>query len=60
MAADVAHLWPIALLFLPLPEIQGVCTLWRLRNQHVHDAGRRIQQVQKALIPMNATAHCPE
>ena len=43
-----------ALVFAPA-GIQALCTLWRLRNQHAHDAGRCIQQMQKALIPMNAT-----
>jgi len=39
--------------FLPPEEIRGVRTLWRLRSQHVADAGRCIQHMQKALIEMN-------
>lgn len=43
--------------FLPPPEIQGVRTLWRLRMQHIRDAGRCIQQMQKAMIQMNVQLH---
>ena len=43
--------------FLPPPEIQAVRTLWRLRIQHVRDAGRCIQQMQKAMIQMNVQLH---
>ena len=43
--------------FVPPPQIQAVRTLWRLRTQHVHEAGRCIQQMQKALIPMNVQLH---
>ena len=43
--------------FLPPPEIHAVRTLWRLRIQHVRDAGRCIQQMQKALIQMNVQLH---
>jgi len=43
--------------FLPPPEIHAVRTLWRLRSQHVRDAGRCIQQMQKALIQMNVQLH---
>jgi hypothetical protein len=34
-----------------------VRTFWRLRSQHVRDAGRCIQQMQKALIQMNVQLH---
>jgi len=43
--------------FLPPPEIHAVRTLWRLRIQHVRDAGRCIQRMQKALIQMNVQLH---
>ena len=43
--------------FLPAPEIHGVRTVWRLRDQHVKDAGRCIQHMQKALIAMNVQLH---
>ena len=43
--------------FLPPPEIQAVRSFWRLRSQHVRDAGRCIQQMQKALIQMNVQLH---
>ena len=43
--------------FLPAPEIHGVRTVWRLRDQHVKDAGRCIQHMQKALIEMNVQLH---
>ena len=43
--------------FLPPPEIHAVRTLWRLRIQHVRDAGRGIQRMQKALIQMNVQLH---
>jgi transposase len=43
--------------FLPPPEIHTVRTLWRLHLQHVRDAGRCIQQMQKALIQMNVQLH---
>jgi len=43
--------------FLPPPEIHAVRTLWRLHQQHVRDAGRCIQQMQKALIQMNVQLH---
>jgi transposase len=43
--------------FLPPPEIHAVRTLWRLRLQHVRDAGRCIQRMQKALIQMNVQLH---
>lgn len=43
--------------FLPSPQIHGVRTMWRLRDQHVKDAGREIQHMQKALIEMNVHLH---
>jgi transposase len=43
--------------FLPSPEIHGVRTIWRLRDQHVKEAGRCIQHMQKALIEMNVQLH---
>jgi len=43
--------------FLPPPEIHAVRTLWRLRSQHVRDAGRCIQRMQKAMIQMNVQLH---
>ena len=43
--------------FLPAPEIHSVRTIWRLRDQHVKDAGRCVQQMQKALIEMNVQLH---
>lgn len=43
--------------FLPSPQIHGVRTMWRLRDQHVKDAGRCIQHMQKALIEMNVQLH---
>jgi transposase len=45
--------------FLPAPEIHGVRTVWRLRDQHVKDAGRCIQHMQKALIEMNVQLPLP-
>ena len=38
-------------------EIHGVRTVWRLRDQHIKDAGRCIQHMQKALIEMNVQLH---
>jgi transposase len=43
--------------FLPAPEIHGIRTMWRLRDQHVKDAGRCIQHMQKSLIAMNVQLH---
>jgi len=43
--------------FLPPPEIHAARTLWRLHIQHVRDAGRCIQRMQKALIQMNVQLH---
>ena len=43
--------------FLPAPEIHGIRTVWRLRDQHIKDAGRCIQHMQKSLIAMNVQLH---
>src|SRR5207245_6535033 len=34
-------------------EIRGVRTIWRQRSRVVQDAGRAVQQMQKALTTMN-------
>jgi transposase len=39
--------------FRPPEEIRAVRTIWRLRDRFVEDAGRTIQQMQKALTTMN-------
>jgi transposase len=39
--------------FRPPEEIRSVRTIWRLRDRLVKDAGRAIQQIQKALTTMN-------
>ena len=39
--------------FRPPEEIRAVRTLWRLRERHVREAGRAIEQMQKALTTMN-------
>ena len=39
--------------FRPPEEIRAVRTIWRLRDRLVKDAGRAIQQIQKALTTMN-------
>jgi transposase len=39
--------------FRPPEEILAVRTVWRLRDRFVKDAGRAIQQIQKALTTMN-------
>jgi transposase len=39
--------------FRPPEEIRNVRTIWRLRDRFVQDAGRTIQQIQKALTTMN-------
>jgi transposase len=39
--------------FRPPEEIRAVRTVWRLRDRFVKDAGRAIQQIQKALTTMN-------
>lgn len=39
--------------FRPPEEIRGVRTIWRQRNRLVEEAGRTVQQMQKALTTMN-------
>jgi transposase len=39
--------------FRPAEEIRALRTLWRLRERHVREAGRAIEQMQKALTTMN-------
>jgi transposase len=39
--------------FRPPEEIRAVRTIWRLRDRSVRDAGRTMQQIQKALTTMN-------
>jgi transposase len=39
--------------FRPPEQIRSVRTIWRLRQRLMGDAGRTIQQMQKALITMN-------
>jgi transposase len=39
--------------FRPPEEIRALRTIWRLRDRLVKDAGRAIQQIQKALTTMN-------
>ena len=34
-------------------NMEGVRTIWRLRDRHVKDAGRAVQHMQKALTKMN-------
>lgn len=43
--------------FLPNEQVQRVRTVWRLREQHVRESGRCVQQMQKALISMNVQLH---
>lgn len=39
--------------FRPPEQIRNVRTLWRLRERPVREAGRRLQQIDKALTKMN-------
>jgi len=39
--------------FQPPEGIRAVRTVWRLRERHVQEAGRAVQQMQKALTTMN-------
>jgi transposase len=39
--------------FRPPEEIRGIRTIWRQRSRLVADAGRAVQQMQKALTTMN-------
>jgi transposase len=43
--------------FLPGEEIRRIRTVWRLHDQHVKEAGRAIQHMQKALTEMNVQLH---
>jgi transposase len=43
--------------FLPPEEIRRVRTMWRLRDQHVKEAGRCVQHMQRALTEMNVQLH---
>ena len=43
--------------FLPAPAVHAVWTVWRLREQHLRDAARCIQHMQKALTEMNVQLH---
>jgi len=39
--------------FLPPERIRRIRTVWRMRGQHVADAGRAVQHMQGALLQMN-------
>jgi transposase len=39
--------------FHPPDEIRALRSLWRLRDRHVKQAGRAVQQMQKTMITMN-------
>ena len=43
--------------FLPPEAIRRLRTVWRLRNQHVQEAGRAVQHMQRALTEMNVQLH---
>jgi transposase len=43
--------------FLPPEPIRQVRTMWRLRDQHVKEAGRAVQHMQRALTEMNVQLH---
>jgi transposase len=43
--------------FLPPEPIRCLRTVWRLRDQHVKEAGRSVQHMQKALTEMNIQLH---
>lgn len=43
--------------FLPPEEIRRLRTVWRLRDQHVKEAGRAVQHMQRALTEMNVQLH---
>ena len=53
VADETAHLRLLRNFFRPPEEIRSVRTGWRLRDRLVKDAGRAIQQIQKALTVMN-------
>ena len=43
--------------FLPPEPIRRLRTAWRLRDQHVKEAGRCVQHMQRALTEMNVQLH---
>jgi transposase len=43
--------------FLPPEPIRQVRTVWRLRDQHIKEAGRAVQHMQRALTEMNVQLH---
>ncbi len=43
--------------FLPPESIRPLRTAWRLRDQHVKEAGRCVQHMQRALTEMNVQLH---
>jgi len=43
--------------FLPPEPIRRLRTVWRLRDQHVKEAGRVVQHMQRALTEMNVQLH---
>jgi transposase len=43
--------------FLPPEPIRRLRTVWRLRDQHVKEAGRSVQHMQRALTEMNVQLH---
>jgi transposase len=43
--------------FLPPEPIRRLRTIWRLRDQHVKEAGRSVQHMQRALTEMNVQLH---
>jgi transposase len=43
--------------FLPAEPIRRLRTVWRLRDQHVKEAGRSVQHMQRALTEMNVQLH---
>jgi len=43
--------------FLPAEPIRRLRTVWRLRDQHVKEAGRAVQHMQRALTQMNVQLH---
>jgi hypothetical protein len=45
MVTEVAHLWFTAGLFFAPEPIRQVCTVWRLRDEHVKQAGRAVQHI---------------
>ena len=43
--------------FLPPEPIRQLRTVWRLRDQHVKEAGQAVQHMQRALTEMNVQLH---